>query len=135
MKFFDRINFIGRVLVGGYITYLGINGFLNPSLEFSPIFVEKFLYFLAFWKVIGGLALATGIKPRATAAILIIVFLLNIIVDSFNLPSFSIYPFLEILINKVETIGALLFIAGTRMIPYGLMIRSEESMNDKYGGK
>lgn len=135
MKFFDRVNLIGRVLVGGFITYLGINYFLNPIFGFSSVAIERLVYFLAFWKIIGGIALALGIKPRATAAILIIVFLINIIIDAFGFSAFSPSLLFKVMIDKISILGALLFIAGTRSIPYGLMIRSEDSMNEKYGGE
>lgn len=92
-----------------------------------------FFYFFSFWKILGGLALAGGVKPRATAAILaIIVFLeIGITIDVFG----SGTTVVNVIMQKISIFGALLFIAGTRMIPYGLMIRSEESMNEKYGGK
>ena len=132
MNFFDRVNFIGRILVATYFIYDGARLFLLPDDHLSDGMMY-FFYFLAFWKILGGLALAGGVKPRATAAVLAIIVLIEI--------GITIGVFgggtsvVNVVMQKISTLGALLFIAGTRMIPYGLMIRSEDSMNEKYGGK
>lgn len=131
MKFFDRVNLIGRVLVSIYFIYEGIRLFVLPNDQVST-FLLYFSYFLSFWKIAGGLALAGGIKPRATAAVLAIILIIEVVL---KFTGFDGDIGIDFLIQKVSMLGALLFIAGTRMIPYGLMIRSEESMNEKYGGK
>lgn len=131
MKFFDRVNLIGRVLVSIYFIYEGIRFFSLPNDDVST-FLLYFFYFLSFWKIAGGLALAGGIKPRATAAVLAIILIIEVVL---KFTGFDGDIGIDFLIQKVSMLGALLFIAGTRMIPYGLMIRSEESMNEKYGGK
>jgi uncharacterized membrane protein YphA (DoxX/SURF4 family) len=131
MKFFDRVNLIGRVLVSIYFIYEGVRIFILP-INHDSTFLLYFFYFLSFWKIAGGLALAGGIKPRATAAVLAIILILEVIL---KLTAFDGDLTIDFLIQKISMLGALLFIAGTRMIPYGLMIRSEESMNEKYGGK
>ena len=101
--------------------------------------------------------LILGIKPRATAGILGVVLILIMVLDGIYMASVLDYPQhiyqaypavgssekislwassqLHVWIGKVGVLGALLFIAGTRMIPYGLMIRSEDSMRQKYGGE
>ncbi|MFT4760670.1 MAG: putative membrane protein YphA (DoxX/SURF4 family) [Paraglaciecola sp.] len=131
MKFFDGVNFIGRLLVAMYFMYEGILFFFQPNDQVSTL-ILYFFYFLAFWKIAGGLALAGGIKPRATAAVLAIILIINVVLSFFFIEGNNTGT--DFLMQRISLLGTLLFIAGTRMIPYGLMIRSEDSMNEKYGG-
>jgi len=127
MNFFDRVNFVGRVLIGIYFLFSGIHTFIPWTPNFSH-WNFYFLYFIAIWYFIGGICLILGIKPRASAGIIAFFHLLLIIFhlahDNWNF-----------MLNQLLSLGALLFIAGTRIIPYGLMIRSEDSMKQKYGNK
>ena len=136
MKFFDRLNCIGRLLVGIYLIFHGLTSFFTDSYDVSE-WLKRVVSLVAFIEILGGFTLILGIKPRATAAITALCLLILTLIE-WSHSGFLIgwsSPIIHILMGKLAVFGALLFITGTRMIPYGLMIRSEESMNEKYGGK
>ena len=157
MEFFDRVNLIGRFFVGLYFIIQGLSSAFATYTCDMAFWWAFVVYFLAFWSLVGGLMLILGIKPRATAGVLGIVLIFIMVLDGIYMASvhdysqhiYQAYPAvgtlgkislwassqLHVWIGKVGVLGALLFIAGTRMIPYGLMIRSEDSMRQKYGGE
>ena len=136
MEFFDRVNLSGRLLIGLYFIFQGYIGLFYLPDNMTG-WLQTIVSILSFIELLGGIALIIGFKPRATAAIIALILLVLTIIEfifsSSEMAKFALNnPYVTVMMGKLAVFGACLFIAGTRVIPYGVMIRSAESMKQKY---